>query len=143
MCTKLKNTFATIIETVIGQPFLFLMSDIFDGKEWNETDDIYFRDYLGKKDQYSVFLGQNQPIVTIHTDAATDSNLLIFKDSYSHSLVPFLALNYSKITLVDLRYLTRSFENWIDLDDYQQALFCYNFKNFAIDNDVQKVNLPK
>lgn len=33
MCTKLKNTFATIIETVIGQPFLFLMSDIFDGKE--------------------------------------------------------------------------------------------------------------
>lgn len=117
--------------------------DIFDGKEWNEADDIYFRDYLGKKDQYSVFLGQNQPIVTIHTDAATDSNLLIFKDSYSHSLVPFLALHYSKITLVDLRYLTKSFENWIDLDDYQQALFCYNFKNFAIDNDVQKVNLPK
>lgn len=33
MCAKLKNTFATIIETVIGQPFLFLMSDIFDGKE--------------------------------------------------------------------------------------------------------------
>lgn len=33
VCTKLKKTFATIIETVIGQPFLFLMSDIFDGKE--------------------------------------------------------------------------------------------------------------
>ena len=117
--------------------------DIFDGNEWTRADDIYFRDFLGQKDQYSVFLGQNQPIVTIHTDAANDSNLLIFKDSYSHSLVPFLALHYKKITLVDLRYLTRSFENWIDINEYQQALFCYNFKNFAVDNDVQKVNLPK
>lgn len=103
----------------------------------------YFREYLEQKDQYSVFLGKNQPIVTIHTDAENDSKLLIFKDSYSHSLVPFLALHYSKITLVDLRYLTKSFENWIDLGDYQQVLFCYNFKDFAIDNDVQKVNIPK
>lgn len=117
--------------------------DIFDGKEWTEADDIYFREYLEQKDQYSVFLGKNQPIVTIHTDAENDSKLLIFKDSYSHSLVPFLALHYSKITLVDLRYLTKSFENWINLGDYQQVLFCYNFKDFAIDNDVQKVNIPK
>ncbi len=117
--------------------------DIFDGKEWHEASDIYFREYLEKKDQYSVFLGQNQPIMTIYTDAATDNSLLIFKDSFSHSLVPFLALHYSKITLVDLRYLNQSFENWIDLDDYQQALFCYNFKDFAVNNDVQKVNVPK
>lgn len=117
--------------------------DIFDGKEWREASDIYFREYLEQKDQYSVFLGQNQPIVTIHTDAATDSSLLIFKDSFSHSLVPFLALHYSTITLVDLRYLTQSFENWVNLDNYQQALFCYNFKNFAVDNDVQKVNIQK
>lgn len=117
--------------------------DIFDGKDWTEVNDIYFRDYLQKKDKYSVFLGQNQPIVTVYTDAPNDNSLLIFKDSYSHSLVPFLALHYSKITLVDLRYLTKSFENWIDLADYQQALFCYNFKNFAVDNDAQKVNISQ
>ena len=117
--------------------------EIFDGTKWTETDDIYFRDYLNQKDQYSVFLGQSQPIVTIHTDAASDSNLLIFKDSFSHSLVPFLALHYSKITLVDLRYLTEPFENWIDLDDYQQALFCYNFKDFAVNYDIQNVNIYK
>lgn len=117
--------------------------EIFDGKEWTEVDDIYFRDYLKQNDQYSVFLGQSQPIVTIYTDAANDSNLLIFKDSFSHSLVPFLALHYSKITLVDLQYLSTSFENWIDLEDYQQALFCYNFKDFAINSDVQKVNVPR
>ena len=117
--------------------------DIFDGKQWTEADDIYHRDYLDKKDQYSVFLGQNQPIMTIYTNISNGNNLLIFKDSYSHSMVPFLALHYSKITLVDLRYLTDSFENWVDLDDYHQALFCYNFKNFAVDHDVQKVNFPK
>ena len=117
--------------------------EIFDGKEWTEASDIYFREYLNQKDQYSVFLGQSQPIVTIHTDAASDSNLLIFKDAFSHSLVPFLALHYSKITLVDLRYLTTPFENWIDLGDYQQALFCYNFKNFAVNDDIQKVNISK
>ncbi len=117
---------------------------IFDGREWTEHDGLYFREYLDKKDKYSVFLGQNEPIVTIKTDAPTENRLIIFKDSYSHSLAPFLALHYSEITLVDLRYLKSSFENEIDLSRYDQALFCYNINNFITEDYIKLVNLsPK
>ncbi|MEG2596834.1 MAG: DHHW family protein, partial [Oscillospiraceae bacterium] len=116
--------------------------EIFDGNKWSKAEDIYFREYLRKKDQYAVFLGQNQPIITVHTDTKNGKNLLVFKDSYIHSMLPFLALHYEKITLVDLRYMKASFENWVDLDEYQQTLFCYNVKNFAVDADIQKINFP-
>ncbi|MGI5894521.1 MAG: DHHW family protein [Candidatus Merdivicinus sp.] len=116
---------------------------IFDGREWSSHDGLYFREYLTQKDQYSVFLGQNQPIVTIRTDAPNENRLLIFKDSYAHSLAPFLALHYSEITLVDLRYLRQSFENYVDLSRYNQALFCYNMKNFTEEDVIRMVNLSK
>lgn len=113
---------------------------VFDGAEWTDHDSLYFREFLDKKDQYGVFLGQNQPIVTITTDAPGDKRLLVFKDSYAHSLAPFLALHYSEITLVDLRYLNTSFERYVDLSRYGQALFCYNMKNFTSEDHIQKVN---
>lgn len=116
---------------------------IFNGQEWSEHDGLYFREYLEKKDQYAVYLGQNQPIVTIKTNAPNESRLLIFKDSYSHSLAPFLSLHYSEITLVDLRYLKKSFENYVDISRYDQALFCYNMKNFTEEDVIRYVNLPK
>ncbi len=114
---------------------------VFDGQQWTEHDGLYYREYLDRKDKYSTFLGQNQPIVTITTDCPTDSSLILFKDSYAHSLAPFLALHYSKITLVDLRYLNSSFENYVDLSEYSQALFCYNVKNFTQEDYIRRVNL--
>lgn len=114
---------------------------VFDGTNWEERDSLYCREFLEKKDQYSVFLGQNQPVVTIATDYPGDNSLIIFKDSYAHSLAPFLALHYSKITLVDLRYLAAPFERVVDLGSYSQALFCYNVKTFVDEDNVRKVNL--
>ncbi len=116
---------------------------IFDGREWSEHDGLYFREYLEQKDKYATFLGQNQPIITIRTDAPGDSRLLVFKDSYSHSLAPFLALHYSEVTLIDLRYLRSSFENYVDLDRYDQVLFCYNMSNFTEEDVIKFVNLEK
>ncbi len=114
---------------------------VYNGTSWEERDSLYCREFLDKKDQYSVFLGQNQPIVTITTSAPNDNDLIVFKDSFSHSLAPFLALHYRTITLVDLRYLTVPFERLVNLEEYDQALFCYNVKTFVDEDHVQKVNL--
>lgn len=114
---------------------------VYDGTNWTERDSLYCREFLEKKDQYSAFLGQNQPIVTVTTNAPNDNSLLIFKDSYTHSLVPFLALHYRKITLVDLRYLVVPFERLVDLSEYDQVLFCYNAKTFVDEDNVRKVNV--
>ena len=53
-------------------------------------------------------LGGLGPITVIENDLAqNDEELIMFKDSYSHSLAPFLAQHFKKVTLFDLRYVRK------------------------------------
>lgn len=100
---------------------------------------IYFKDMLKKKDKYGVFLGLNEPIVDINTGIRNGKKLLIFKDSYANSIATLLYNHYEKITLVDMRLLNEPFEKYLNLDQYTQVLFLYNFYNFVTQNDIQKI----
>lgn len=122
---------------------------VFDGKAETEYDSLYFREYLDTKDQYALFLGPNQAITTIETtkmseynrsDVNKEKNILIFKDSYAQAFVPFLTHAYNKITLVDLRYLNTSFEDYIDLDEYGQVMLLYSIDTFANTTDLTKID---
>ncbi|NMA79394.1 MAG: hypothetical protein GX967_01960 [Clostridiales bacterium] len=113
--------------------------EIDTGEVIEERDSIYFREFLDKKDKYSVFLGQNQPIVNVHTDNDNNERLLIFKDSYAHSMVPFLMQHYSEITLIDLRYINVPVDELIDIEKYTQAIVIYNTSNFLSDDNIIKL----
>lgn len=66
---------------------------------------FYDRSKLKTRDQYASFLGGNFAQVGIRSaDADADrQTLLVVKDSFAHSLVPFLARHYDLI-LIDPRY---------------------------------------
>ncbi|MDR3645207.1 MAG: DHHW family protein [Clostridia bacterium] len=105
------------------------------------SDSIYFRNWLSAKDKYSAFFDGNQPLETIRTGATGGKKLLVIKDSYAHSLVPFLMSHYSEITMLDLRYLTDSVQHTVKLNEYDQVLFVYNIDTFNTDTSIQNVNL--
>ncbi|MHB1150944.1 MAG: DHHW family protein [Eubacteriales bacterium] len=67
---------------------------------------FYDFSYLDKKDKYSSFISGNNACVSVtktsNAEAGRETMLLI-KDSFAHSLVPFLAYHYDLIIL-DLRY---------------------------------------
>ncbi|MGN0641839.1 MAG: DHHW family protein [Huintestinicola sp.] len=108
------------------------------GEEPAVYDSMYFRDYLDVKDKYSTFLGPNQPMVTIKT-GSEGGRLLMFKDSYAHCYVQFLAQNYSEITLVDLRYIQLSYKELINAESYDQVMFLYNASGFSKDENLKKL----
>ena len=112
---------------------------------YNEYDSMYFREFLDVKDKYSSFLGQNSPIVTVETEnSKSDKSILIIKDSYAHSLVPFLTKEYSKVTMIDLRYINADFQMFVSLEDYDQILFLYNVITLSEDDrNIIKLNLAK
>lgn len=115
-----------------------------NGMEINTYESLYVREFLEQKDKYSSFTGSNVPIVDITTDVDNGKSLLIIKDSYAHSLVPFLANHYSHITMVDLRYINTDIGMLVDLDEYDQALVMYNVITFAEDaKNVNKLRLTK
>ena len=114
-----------------------------DGAKVTEYDSLYVREFLDVKDKYSSFTGSNVPIVHIETDVDNDKSLLIIKDSYAHSLVPFLSKHYSKITMVDMRYINTSLNNFITVSDYDQVLFLQNVITFTEDSGLKKLALTK
>jgi hypothetical protein len=107
----------------------------------NEFGSLYFREYLDTKDKYSVFLGANAPVIEIKSEPAnTDKRLLIFKDSYAHSLIPFLVNNYSEITVADLRLINTVYSELFNVEDYDAVLFVYNVISFSEDTNLIKLN---
>ncbi|MFC2034783.1 DHHW family protein [Chloroflexota bacterium] len=92
-----------------------------------DFDSIYFRDEINSLDPYDVFVGGLGPITIIENDRAqSDEELIMFKDSYSHSLAPFLAQHFKKVTLFDLRYVRKELIlETFDLSE-KTVLFIYN-----------------
>ena len=110
-----------------------------DGNKVQEADSIFFREWLRKKDKYSVFLDTNHAVVDIKTDAKPEKRLLVFKDSYANSMMQFLSLHYSRITMVDLRYLNEPYTKYVKPEEYDQTLFLYNVDSMLNDDSIQKV----
>ena len=67
----------------------------------------------------------------------------MIKDSYAHSLVPFLTKEYSKVTMLDLRYINVDFQMYVPLEDYDQILFTYNVITLSEDSNIFKLVLAK
>lgn len=124
-----------------GEPSVTLT--VASGTGEKTYDSLYFREYLDVKDKYSSFLGTNSPIQYIETNVENEKSLLIFKDSYAHSMIPFLAKHYSKITVLDMRYINVDYRNFVDVNDYDQVLFLYNAITFSEDTNIRKLNLAK
>ena len=74
-----------------------------DGKEIG----VYDRGALSEKDKYKIFFGGNHGVLTIENPAAAGKGtLLVVKDSFANSLVPFLIGDHEKIVMIDERYAT-------------------------------------
>lgn len=88
---------------------------------------VYDFSALGSIDSYNMFLYGTLPIVTLENqNAKTDRNLILFKDSFSNSLVPLLLEQYSSITLIDLRLVNHTVLNqFIDFSN-SDVIFMYS-----------------
>lgn len=75
--------------------------------ENNRTCAVYNMEKAGGNDLYEIFLSGPLSLVTIENPLADEKKeLVIFRDSFASSLAPLLIDGYSKITLVDIRYIS-------------------------------------
>lgn len=97
---------------------------------------LYDESYLSVKDKYSMFLGGQQSLGVVKTPNADKPKLLIIRDSYADSLVPFLTPHFSEIHLIDLRYYKLSIADYIQQNGIDQALVLYSIPNFCTDSNL-------
>jgi len=67
---------------------------------------LYDLEELFGRDPYDLYLSGAAALQVIENPACdTGRELVIFRDSFGSSMAPLLVPGYSKITLVDLRYM--------------------------------------
>lgn len=100
------------------------------------ADSLYELDNLRKKDKYTVFLNGNHPLIRIVTDGPADRRLLVVKDSYANSLLPFLVKHFGEIDVVDLRYYDEPLAKLVQARQIQDVLILYNISTFFEDPSI-------
>jgi len=106
------------------------------GNPMVEPRQLYDESYLSKKDKYSMFLGGQQSLGVVKTGNTDKPKLLLIRDSYSDSLVPFLTPHFSEIHLIDLRYYKQSTAQYIKDNGIDRAVILYSVPNFVSDSNL-------
>lgn len=108
--------------------------------ENKKSPSLYVSEKLKTKDKYAVFLGGNHSLIKIDTLNTNNKNLLVIKDSYANSFIPFLASHYSTITIVDPRYYSSNIHSLIKDYNITDVLFLYNTNTFFEDDSILFIN---
>ena len=110
-----------------------------DGEELLSVDTLMDERKFQTRDKYAAFTWGNPGYAKItsshnlnHTEGKT-SRLLIIKDSYANSMIPYLTYNYDEIVVVDLRYLSKSVKDLMQ-QDFDDIFVMYNFSTFLTEN---------
>lgn len=89
---------------------------------------VYDDEDFKNVDPYDVYLGGAKALLSIENPNNTNGKeLYIFRDSFGSSLAPLLISEYSKVTLIDLRYInTTELKKYINPKENSDVLFMYN-----------------
>lgn len=96
---------------------------------------------LSEKDKYMVYLDGNHALTQIQQQGQkkTEKKLLVIKDSYAHTFVPFLAQDYDEVIMVDFRYNKMPVSMIIENYGITDILVLYNATNFVHDDNLYQL----
>ena len=107
--------------------------------EGKRSTSLYDSSKLQEKDQYTVFLGGNSSLLDIRTVSTSTKRLLLVKDSFANSFIPFLTPYYREIVVVDPRYYSGTINDLMDSYRISEVLFLYSGNTFFKDNNISGV----
>ena len=99
------------IENLTPETLIYLTSEYTDNAvvsyfQYPNITDIYNVEKLTSQTMYDIYLSGVSPVITITNELAeTERELVVFRDSFASSLIPLLLEAYSKITLIDSRFI--------------------------------------
>lgn len=117
----------------MSDEIITLSSDVTDSArvfnlETNKTTQgVYDMSKLSGYDKYEVYLSGAAAFLTVENPLAEEKReLVVFRDSFGSSLVPLMLEGYSKITVIDIRYISpQILGEYVDFTNCD-VLFIYN-----------------
>lgn len=95
--------------------------------ETGKTAPVYDTEKLSGNDPYDVYLSGAASLLVIENPSVQNGKeLVVFRDSFGSSLAPLLLDSYSKITMIDIRYISSDLIGEYVAFDNQDVLFLYS-----------------
>ncbi|MFC7678827.1 DHHW family protein [Paenibacillus sp. GCM10028914] len=108
---------------------------------------MYDASFLEKKDQYSYFLGGVHALMKftskLDPQVVQQEKLLVIKDSYAHSFIPFLTLHVPEIHVIDMRYYNGSISDYMSKNGIKDVLLLFNTATFIDNSALLKLDTKK
>src|SRR5574344_1000579 len=107
-----------------------------------ETNSLYEESYLNKKDKYSIFLDNNHPLIIItNNDIISKKEIVVIKDSYANSFIPFLVNHFYRVHVIDPRYYKLSISDYIKNNpNIMDTIILYNMDTIDEDTGVLSID---
>ena len=104
------------------------------------TENLINTQKFDTRDKYAAFLDGNNGYSVIEGDG--EGSILVVKDSYANSFIPYLTANYGKIGVVDFRNFKYGLDSTIEKEGYDEVLILYNFQTFIADSNLIYISRP-
>lgn len=102
-------------------------------KEGSFAEALMRLEYLDEKDYfneatYFTYMGTEYRLSTVtNRNASNDKNILLLRDSFSCTLLPYLSLSSGEITAIDLRYYgSLKLKEYLNKNDFDMVIVAYN-----------------
>lgn len=108
-----------------------------------EPGPMYQEEALKGKDKYSVYMDGNHGLTEVYTEAGTAEagrRLLVIKDSFAHSFLPFAVNHFEETYMIDLRYFNGSVHGLMEEHGITDVLVLYQIPGFAKEKTVSKLS---
>ncbi len=103
------------------------------------VEGLYDHEMWGQRDKYKAFLHGNNGLTVIQSgEEGAQGSILVFKDSYGNSLVPFLVGSFREVCVVDLRYYN-DVSALLEENAYDAVWVLYNFATLTTDQNLYKL----
>lgn len=109
---------------------------------YNSFTTFYNREKLAEKDKYAAFLdGTHNELTVSKTDGAFGDRevLLIAKDSFANTMVPFLSQHFD-IAIINLAANLTNLSEYIDIYGADRILIVYNWQNLIENNNLAAIH---
>lgn len=90
-------------------------------------DGVYDMSKAEGDDLYEIYLSGSESLLRIENpNAATDRELIVFRDSFGSSIIPLLLQDYAAVTVIDIRYIQPATLAYFPIDWDADVLFLYS-----------------
>ena len=103
-----------------------ITTKVYDNDGTGGTDTNLIHSYADSSFAYGVFLGGDNGLMVSKNPDGNGKKIAVVKESYGNAFCPYIAYTYGETHMIDFRYITFDFKQYLIDNDIHEVIFINN-----------------